>query len=125
VNAPVLLAVAIVLDAGREFALKASADRHARRAFARHWPAMPRILQSSGSTWFAMGGVLWLAEMLVWLAVLRTVALTVAFPVMALGYALAPALAVRWLGERLSLRQWAGVGCIVIGAGGIGWLGLG
>lgn len=55
------------------------------------------------------------ASTLVWLAVLRTVPLSHAYPIMALAFVVVPALSYFVLGEPLSLKL--GVGSLLIAAG--------
>lgn len=72
------------------------------------------------SRWIALGVAVYAAEFVFWFAALSRTQLSIAFAFMALGY-VGVVLASRWLlGERVTLRRWAGVGMIVIGVALVG-----
>lgn len=67
------------------------------------------------SPWIALGVAVYAVEFVLWFAALSRTRLSIAFPFTALGY-VGVVLASRFiLGERISLRRWAGIGTIVVG----------
>lgn len=53
--------------------------------------------------------------MVIWLAVLRHVALGVAYPMLSLNYVLVALASRLWFREHISRRTWAGIVCIMLG----------
>ncbi|MCB1749893.1 MAG: transporter [Gammaproteobacteria bacterium] len=50
-----------------------------------------------------------------WIVLLKTVPLSIAYPFVALGFVVVPAAAAIWFDEPVSLRYAAGVACILVG----------
>jgi drug/metabolite transporter (DMT)-like permease len=72
----------------------------------------PRIIPS---LWVAIGLVVYVVEIFVWLGVLAIAPLTVAAPIASLNY-IGVILVSRWLfHERITRRQWAGAGLVTLG----------
>ncbi|CAN5370478.1 hypothetical protein BH10PSE2_BH10PSE2_04150 [soil metagenome] len=65
--------------------------------------------------WLWIGIVCWVAQTMIWIVVLQSVPLVVAFPLMTLSYAGVPAASALLLGERMSFEQ--AVGAVLILAG--------
>ena len=103
----VLIAFCVLAEVGRELCFKVAADR--ARAKARYAAAVA----SSSPAW--AGVLLWLVEMIAWIAVLQHAPLTLAFPAMSLVYAGVPAAAALVLKERMTGGQLAGTALIVLG----------
>jgi undecaprenyl phosphate-alpha-L-ara4N flippase subunit ArnE len=67
------------------------------------------------SLWVAIGLVVYVVEIFVWLGVLAIAPLTVAAPIASLNY-IGVMLVSRWLfSERITRRQWAGAGLVMLG----------
>ena len=67
------------------------------------------------SLWVAIGLVVYVVEIFVWLGVLAIAPLTVAAPIASLNY-IGVILVSRWLfHERITRRQWAGAGLVTLG----------
>ncbi len=79
------------------------------------WPAGSGIDGLLGLGWFWVGLMVYAGATLAWLALLRTVPLSVAYPFFALAFFIVPLLSWWLLGEPLQARQW--VGALLIGAG--------
>lgn len=79
------------------------------------WPAGSGLSGLMGLGWFWVGLVVYGAATLAWLALLRTVPLSVAYPFFALAFFIVPLLSWWLLGETVGPRQW--VGALLIGAG--------
>jgi undecaprenyl phosphate-alpha-L-ara4N flippase subunit ArnE len=72
----------------------------------------PRIVPS---LWVAIGLLVYVIEIFVWLGVLAIAPLTVAAPIASLNY-IGVILVGRWLfSERITRRQWAGAGLVTLG----------
>lgn len=107
-----LIAFCILTEMGREVCFKFAADRA---------PEMPGSLLLP-ITW--LGFLFWAVELLAWMAVLERVALSVAFPLMALSYAAMVFAGAVFFSERVDLRHAAGVLLITAGVICVGLTGL-
>src|SRR6185437_10400598 len=67
------------------------------------------------SGWIWLGIAAYLISVTSWLYVLRTIPLSVAFPLISVIYLLVPLSAKLFLHERISLHRWLGIGLVVIG----------
>ena len=102
-----LLAFCVLAETLQQLSFKRGADRAgADASFARSALRQPLI-------W--AGVAIWICESVAWVQVLQTTPLSLAYPVMALGYAAVPLAGVVVLKERMSRRQWAGAGLIFAG----------
>ena len=70
---------------------------------------------SLGSWWTWIGIVSYCLSLVSWLYVLRTVPLSVAFPLINIVHALVPLGAWAFLGEVISRQRWLGIGLIMCG----------
>ena len=111
-----LLGFCVPAEAARELCYKHAVDRAGERGGL--WPH----LLARPLLW--AGLVLWAVELAAWVLTLQRLPLEVAFPLMALSYAVIP-LSAHWLlRERLGRRQWAGVALITLGAALVGVVGV-
>jgi undecaprenyl phosphate-alpha-L-ara4N flippase subunit ArnE len=53
--------------------------------------------------------------MVLWLLVLRLVPLNMAYPMLSLNFVLVTLASWLWFGEKIRLRDWYGIGCIMLG----------
>lgn len=112
-----LLAACMLAEVGRELCFKIAVGRSAP-----DFPGFAARLMRRPLVW---GGILlWTFEALSWVAVLGGLPLGLAFPVMALSYALVPLAGALLLGERMNRSQVAGAALVAVGVGCIGWSGL-
>ncbi|MBM3390155.1 MAG: hypothetical protein FJY26_11780 [Betaproteobacteria bacterium] len=79
------------------------------------WLPGSGLLGLFGLGWFWLGLAIYGGATLAWLALLRTVPLSVAYPFFALAFFIVPLLSWWVLGEAVSLRHW--VGALLISAG--------
>jgi drug/metabolite transporter (DMT)-like permease len=116
------LVVGGILDATGELLLKHGADaaegivKSAGDAggfygFLVHTPGVSGLL--SGWTW--LGIISYIVGLLCWLSVLRTVPLTIAFPILTVLHMLVPVGAQFLLHEPVPMRRWAGIGIAAAG----------
>lgn len=114
VGAIALLLLCVLAEAGRELCFKVAAAGSAPA----HRGYVVRVIQSP-LVWGGM--LLWVLETFAWVAVLGSLPLGIAFPLMALSYAAVPAAGVMFLGERLNQVQIAGAVLVMLGVGCVGW----
>jgi multidrug transporter EmrE-like cation transporter len=67
------------------------------------------------SPWIGLGVTVYGVEFVLWFAALSRMQLSIAYPFTALGYVGVVLASRHLLGERISMRRWAGVAAIVIG----------
>lgn len=72
-------------------------------------------LEKLCTPWLMLGLLAMGASMLLWLLVLRTLPLHIAYPMLSLNYVLVALASRWWFGEHISGRAWLGMMCIVGG----------
>ena len=102
-----VLLFCVATDAGREICFKAAAMQSGRSGFVAALLTRPVL-------W--LGLLFWAVELVAWLLVLGRARLAIAFPIMALTYAVTPIAAGLILGETLSRRQKAGAALVALGS---------
>ncbi len=106
----ILLVVAIIFSTTGEVLLKAGVNRIDRITFA------PETLIRAFLQWqVLMGFALLFGGSLFWLAVLSRVHLSVAYPLLAMGYVLTTIWALVFLKEPVPVSRWLGIGAICSG----------
>lgn len=105
-----LILFCILAETGRELCFKLGAEGTLFQALAR-----PVV-------W--LGILFWAVELLAWTRVLEKVALSVAFPLMALSYAVIAAASAIVFKEMINLRHALGIGLVTIGVVCVGATGL-
>lgn len=110
-SAPMLLAIVfcILTEAGREICFKHGSLQTGRILLLR-----PTIL---------LGVVFWAVELVAWSWVLSTVPLSIAFPLMALSYAVISVAGVVFFKEKINLRHACGIALVTAGVICIGTTG--
>ncbi len=108
------LVFCVAAEVSRELCFKVAAMRcePQRTGYARRLARRPLV-------WAGIG--LWTAEVFAWVIVLGSMPLSVAFPIMTLGYAAVPLAGMAVLGERLNRVQITGAALVALGVGCIGW----
>jgi len=101
-----LLAFCVLTDMARELNFKAASLRADRTRY---------LLSLATHPFLWMGLVFWAVEGVAWLIVLEHVRLAIAFPIMALTYAVTPIAAGLLLHETLSRGQRTGAALVAIG----------
>lgn len=107
-----LLAFCVLAEIARELCYK-----QATAAAASDGPASRSLLHQK-LLW--TGIALWGVELVAWIAVLETLPLGIAFPIMSLTFAGVPLASCWLLGERLTRRHLAGVSLVTLGVACIG-----
>lgn len=109
-----LVLTGVVLNALAQSLLKLGTNRVGELDFslAAAWTTSARVL----SEWpFLLGFAAYAISLVVWIAALTRVPVTVAYPMLSIGYVINALIARYWLGETLSLSGWTGIGLIGIG----------
>lgn len=113
-NAAVLVIVAIVLNTGAQFLLKAGAGQVANVASA-GGTALDVGIAGATNPWVLFGLACYVISFAVWIGVLAKLPVSVAYPLLSLGYVVG-LFASHWLfGESLDASKLAGVTLILAG----------
>ncbi|MFA7503780.1 MAG: SMR family transporter [Burkholderiaceae bacterium] len=115
-NAPALLLVmtGVVLNALAQSLLKAGTNRAGPLEFT--LAAAPDTIVRIASQWpFLLGFAAYGISLVVWIAALSRVPVTVAYPMLSIGYVINALIARWWLGESLAASGWLGMGLIIVG----------
>jgi multidrug transporter EmrE-like cation transporter len=104
----------VILNAFAQSLLKLGTNRMGGIEFtlANAWDIALRTL----TMWpFLLGFACYAVSLVVWIAALSRVPVTIAYPMLSIGYIINALIARFWLGETLSLGGWSGIGLICIG----------
>ncbi|RMG54412.1 MAG: 4-amino-4-deoxy-L-arabinose transferase [Gammaproteobacteria bacterium] len=109
-----LILTGVLLNAGAQLLLKAGVNKigiiHLNPAAL--WHAGTRL----AFDWHIVGGIaLYVISVVVWLLALSRVPVSVAYPMLSIGYIVNALAAWAWLGEDLSPLRMAGIGVIILG----------
>lgn len=111
VNPWVQLAVCVLLATAAEIFLKLGAKETANPDLAWSWTGLTGL--RSGWVWW--GILASVVSLFNWLATLRKLPLTIAFPVGNAVHILVPLSSWLFLGEDILPRRWAGIGLVLVG----------
>ena len=109
-----LVLTGVLLNAFAQLLLKLGTTRAGSLEFSvsQAWQTGLKIL----SQWpFLLGFAFYGISVVVWIAALARVPVTVAYPMLSIGYIVNALIARYWLGEQLSLSGWGGIGLICVG----------
>ncbi|MCO5119443.1 MAG: SMR family transporter [Burkholderiaceae bacterium] len=115
-NAPALLLVmtGVVLNALAQSLLKAGTNRAGPLEFS--LAAAPETIARIAGQWpFLLGFAAYGISLVVWIAALSRVPVTVAYPMLSIGYVINALIARWWLGESLAASGWLGMALIIAG----------
>jgi drug/metabolite transporter (DMT)-like permease len=107
-----LVSGAVVLNTAAQFVLKAGTKVLAEDT---KLDLLARLLATALSPYILAGLSLYVASFALWLVVLSRLEVSVAYPMLSLGYVLAAVVAYIWLGEALTLPKVAGIGFVIVG----------
>ncbi len=105
------LAICVLLATAAEIFLKLGAEATADPTNAWSWTGLTG-LRSSWVWWGILASVISLFN---WLATLKKLPLTIAFPVGQAVHILVPLSSLVFLGEAISSRRWIGIGLVLVG----------
>lgn len=109
-----LILFGVALNAGAQILLKVGMNRIGHFDFV--WAnMMPIGWQVATSLPIFMGLVLYFVSVLVWLVVLSRIEVSVAYPMVSIGYVMASIAAWQMFGEALSPQRMLGIGVIIFG----------
>ncbi len=109
-----LILTGVVLNALAQSLLKAGTNRMGPIGFAldQAWPIVQRVL----TDWpFLLGFACYGVSLVVWIAALTRVPVTIAYPMLSIGYVINALIARYWLGETLGTNGWLGIALIGVG----------
>jgi multidrug transporter EmrE-like cation transporter len=107
-----LVSGAVVLNTAAQFVLKAGTEVLAEDT---KLDLLARLLATALSPYILAGLGLYVASFALWIVVLSRLEVSVAYPMLSLGYVLAAVVAYIWLGEALTPSKVAGIGCVIAG----------
>jgi drug/metabolite transporter (DMT)-like permease len=104
----------VLLNAAAQLLLKAGTNRTGviTLTAGNWWPTLWRIATES---YFVAGFALYVVSVLVWILGLSRVPVSVAYPMLSLGYVVNAIAAYYLFGEAVSIQRWLGIGFIVAG----------
>ena len=105
------LAICILLATAAEIFLKLGAEATASAPNAWSWTGLTGLR----SSWVWWGIVASVISLFNWLATIRKLPLTIAFPVGNIVHILVPLSSWIFLGEAILLRRWIGIGLVLLG----------
>lgn len=104
----------VVLNALAQSLLKLGTNRAGTLEFT--LAAAPDTLGKVLTQWpFLLGFAAYGISLVVWIAALTRVPVTIAYPMLSIGYVINALIARFWLGESLGTTGWAGMGFIIVG----------
>ncbi len=109
-----LILLGVLLNAGAQILLKSGMDHigHFSFTWSNFWPITWQIALSP---WIWVGIASYVISVVVWLLVLSRVDVSIAYPMISLGYIISAIAAYYFLGESLSLMRITGILVILFG----------
>lgn len=108
-----LILTGVLLNAVAQLALKASVRDHG--AIELGGGALPAAVQVAGEPALWLGLLCYGVSVIVWILALSRVDVSIAYPMLSIGYIINALIARYWLGETMGLGGWLGIGFIVLG----------
>jgi multidrug transporter EmrE-like cation transporter len=109
-----LLLTGVLLNASAQLLLKAGTNAIGRFEFNLD-NAIPVALKLASEP-HVMGGMLcYVFSLIVWIMALSRVPVSIAYPMLSIGYVVNAFIAWQWLGEPLATQKMVGIGIIVVG----------
>jgi multidrug transporter EmrE-like cation transporter len=104
----------VVLNAGAQLLLKAGTNTLGVITLTRdNWSDMLWKMGTQG--FFVAGVVCYMISLLVWIIGLSRVPVSVAYPMLSLGYVINAVAAYYLFGESITITRWLGIGFIIVG----------
>jgi multidrug transporter EmrE-like cation transporter len=109
-----LLLTGVLLNAGAQLLLKAGTNVLGVITLTRDsWASTLWTMATQG--YFVLGALCYLVSMFVWILGLSRVPVSVAYPLLSVGYVVNAIAAHYLFGETVTLQRWLGIGFIVVG----------
>ena len=109
-----LVLTGVILNALAQSLLKTGTNRLGADPFATV-PPLELAWRILGQWPFLLGFACYGISLVVWIAALTRVPVTIAYPMLSIGYIINALIARYWLGETLGATGWAGIGFICVG----------
>ncbi len=109
-----LILVGVILNAVAQLLLKLGANKLGPEPFAGR-PILDSLLAVLSQWPYWLGFSFYGISLVVWIVALTKVPVTIAYPMLSIGYILNALIARYWLGESLALTGWAGIAFICVG----------
>lgn len=104
----------VLLNAAAQLLIKAGSERISTLSFS--WSnVMPMSLQLMSSPHIILGLIFYVVSVLVWIGVLSRVDVSVAYPMLSLGYVVNAIAAYYWFGEAVTVTRMSGIAIILVG----------
>jgi multidrug transporter EmrE-like cation transporter len=114
ISAFFLIVLGVLLNATAQFALKASV-RTTGSIELNLSAAMPTIMQLAAQPWLYLGLGCYVLSVGVWIVALSRVDVSIAYPMLSIGYIVNALAAWAWLGEEMNPLKVLGIGIIMLG----------
>lgn len=109
-----LILAGVILNAAGQLLLKAGTNAVGHFDF--HLDnALPIGLKLAFNPFILSGMVAYGVSLVVWIMALSRVPVSIAYPMLSIGYVINAFIAWHWFGEALSAQKLLGIGCIVLG----------
>jgi len=113
-SALLFLLTGVLLNAGAQLLLKAGTNRLGVITLtADNWPAT--LVQMASEGYFIAGIAFYAISVLVWILGLSRVPVSIAYPLLSLGYVVNAIAAHYLLGEAVTAQRWLGIGFSIVG----------
>jgi multidrug transporter EmrE-like cation transporter len=109
-----LVITGVLLNAAAQFALKASVRDVGAIALSAS-SALPMALRLGAEPWLWLGLGCYGVSVIVWILALSRVEVSIAYPMLSIGYVVNALAAWAWLGESMNPAKVLGIGIIVLG----------
>ena len=109
-----LVLFGVLLNAGAQLLIKAGMEKIGHFAF--EWSNFtPIVSQIAANPYIFIGLLFYVISVCVWMLVLSRVDVSIAYPMLSIGYVVNAIIAYYWLGEQLSMMRFTGIFIILIG----------
>lgn len=109
-----LVLTGVLLNAVAQLALKASVREEGAIGLTLA-DAVPTALRIAAEPWLWLGLSCYVVSVVVWILALSRVEVSIAYPMLSIGYIINALVAWAWLGEVLSVNKIAGIAIITVG----------
>jgi multidrug transporter EmrE-like cation transporter len=109
-----LVITGVLLNAAAQFALKASVRDVGAIALSAS-SALPMALRLGAEPWLWLGLGCYGVSVIVWILALSRVEVSIAYPMLSIGYIVNALAAWAWLGESMNPAKVLGIGIIILG----------
>lgn len=110
----ILILTGVLLNAVAQFAIKSSVQEVGEISL-NLVDGLPTALRVAGDPWLWLGLGCYVVSVAVWIVALSRVDVSIAYPMLSIGYILNAIAAWLWLGETLSTNKIAGIAIISVG----------